>query len=53
MNESLKDVNTGVFGESNFDDVSNPLTPEELGENEHRFADFQRSSMYTKVHTHP
>ena len=42
MNESLEDANTEVFGESGFDDVSNPLSLEELGENEHRIADFQR-----------
>ena len=42
MNESLSDFNTEVFGESNFDDVSNPLTLDELGENEHRIDGFRR-----------
>ena len=42
MNESLEDVDTEVFGGSNFDDVSNPLSLEELGENEHHIADFYR-----------
>ena len=32
MNESLDDFNTEVFGESNFDDVSNPFALEELGD---------------------